>query len=152
MKRMVLMLMATFALTLGCSKAETARSKTGSASPTKTSSASEPVQESEAAKKTKRKRGPFLPSAKTRAAIKKTEVLVKQVAGAVTLHASMKGEVPKNLRGLVTQELIEPNALKDAWAKPLRLRQLRGKGQSHEVCSSGPDHRPNTGDDICVSD
>ncbi len=153
MRGLVIAMSIVVGAAAGCVKPEADSKRTASTSQKKTSSRVRGKSiGAKSTRSTKTNQPHRLPSRKVRAASQATMAVVKQVAGAVTLHAMSEGKPPKALRALVDKELIEPAQLKDAWGQPLVLRILRRKGESHKVCSSGPDRRMATEDDICASD
>ena len=85
--------------------------------------------------------------------LKAAKAQTEKVAGALTVYAGLKGGLPKSLRSLVADELLSPRELKDPWGSNFRFSPAKSKrGHLVEVCSSGPDMKAGTADDICVRD
>ena len=93
-----------------------------------------------------------LKRSKVNASIQAARRNLERVAGAVTVHAMSEGKPPARLSVLVKEGHVKPNQLRDPWGQDLRLSLATGKGHTHQVCSSGPDRRFQTADDICVAD
>jgi hypothetical protein len=86
------------------------------------------------------------------AAVLRARTSVEKLSGAVTLYAVSEGTPPEALRSLVEAGLVTSSSLRDPWGQAMSLSLLPKGRKTHKVCSSGPDRRMGTVDDLCASD
>ena len=83
------------------------------------------------------------------AKLKLARVQVEEVAGAVTIYAMEKG-FPTSLNALVKTKHLTASKIIDPWQHPMTYKRFKKSG--FRVCSSGPDIKPGSKDDICRTD
>jgi hypothetical protein len=86
------------------------------------------------------------------ATTQRARTAVEKLSGAITLYAATKGAPPTSLRTLVKAGLVQSSSMRDPWGQAMSFTLVSQGRKTHKVCSSGPDRRMGTPDDLCASD
>lgn len=89
-----------------------------------------------------------------RASIRATEQSVTTVRRAIEQYAiDNRNTYPENLDVLITERILEPGSLEDAWGERLYFSgQADSAGNPYVLLSAGPDREFGTEDDINIWD